>query len=81
MIDTCVTAGDVMTDSIKGDFAALQSIWRTVSDTDKVGVVSRLEGLLRRLRATGGVEDDPGLEDQIQDLINEIRASLATEPA
>jgi hypothetical protein len=70
-----------MTDDIRGDFAGLQSIWRTVSDTDKVGVVARLEGLLRRSRESGESERDPSLGEEIQDLIGEIRRSLAAKSA
>jgi hypothetical protein len=73
--------GIVMTDDIRGDFAGLRSIWRTVSDTDKVGVVTRLEGLLRRSREPGESERDPDLGEEIQGLITEIRSSQTAEPA
>ena len=70
-----------MADDIRGDFAGLRSIWRTVSDTDKVGVVARLEGLLRRSRVSGESDQDPDLSEEIQALIIEIRTSLAAKPA
>ena len=69
------------TDNISGDFAGLRSIWRTVSDTDKVGVTERLQGLLRRLDASDLAPENQALRRDIQGLMAEIRDSLGVSPS
>ena len=50
-----------MSDNVRGEFEALRGIWPTVSDTDKIGVVEQLAGLLRHADAadaSGRLADD-----------------------
>ncbi len=61
-------------DSTAGEYEALKALWPTVSDTDKAGIVSRLEGLLHR----ANVESDVPLSTEIENTTATIRQQLGT---
>ena len=61
-----------MSDVIKGEYESYKGLWQTVSDTDKVGIVSHLEGLLRRSDAASDVD----LSAEIENTIATIRREL-----
>ena len=60
---------------IRGEYEGLKGLWPTVSDTDKTGIVMRLEGLSRRTD-----DADADLRADIARSIAEIKRTLHAGP-
>ena len=61
-----------MSDNRRGEYESLKNLWQTVSDTDKAGIVSRLEGVLHTSEAASDVE----LSDEIKKTIALIQRDI-----